>query len=115
MTSTVVLDTCILIDHLRGRNEARQYLRGFPDPPFVSAVTIAELYAGLREGGERAVLEALLTLFRVVQGGYYGHPNPYRSECVFGDGSFQGVAPLPNYQPALYDLGDHRSANGIYR
>ena len=66
MTSAVVLDTCILIDHLRGRNEARQYLRGFPEPPFVPAVTIAELYAGLRDGGERAILEALLTASRVV-------------------------------------------------
>ena len=32
---------------------------------------------------------------------------------MFGDGSFQGVSPLPNYQAPIYDLGDHRSANGI--
>jgi glucose/arabinose dehydrogenase/N-acetylneuraminic acid mutarotase len=51
-------------------------------------------------------------LNRLVEGGYYGHPNPYRDECVFDDGRFQGVSPLPNYQPALYNLGDHRSANG---
>ena len=31
---------------------------------------------------------------------YYGHPNPYRDECVFKDGSFQGVAPPPNYSAA---------------
>jgi glucose/arabinose dehydrogenase len=51
-------------------------------------------------------------LFRILQGKYYGHPNPYRNECVFKDGSYQGVAPLPNYEPPLYDLGAHRSANG---
>jgi glucose/arabinose dehydrogenase/N-acetylneuraminic acid mutarotase len=52
-------------------------------------------------------------LNRIVEGGYYGHPNPTRNECVFGDGSFQGVAPLPNYRPAMHDLGRSRSANGI--
>jgi large repetitive protein len=52
-------------------------------------------------------------LNRLVEGGYYGHPNPSRAECVFYDGRFQGVPPLPNYQPPLYDLGDHRSADGI--
>ena len=52
-------------------------------------------------------------LNRLVEGGYYGHPNPSRNECVFYDGRFQGVPPLPNYHPPLYDLGDHRSADGI--
>jgi large repetitive protein len=49
----------------------------------------------------------------VLPGRYYGHPNPSRDECVFYDGRFQYVDPLPNYQPPLYDLGDHRSADGI--
>jgi len=53
------------------------------------------------------------TLHRLEQGMYYGHPNPYRNECVFGGGAQQGVGPLPNYEPPLYDLGNHRSANGI--
>lgn len=52
------------------------------------------------------------TLERLLPGKYYGHPNPYRDECVFGDGHYQGVAPLPNYVPPMYDLGNNRSANG---
>jgi N-acetylneuraminic acid mutarotase/glucose/arabinose dehydrogenase len=51
-------------------------------------------------------------LNRLVQGGYYGHPNPYRSECVFMDGHFQGVSPLPNWKPPLANLGSNASANG---
>ena len=49
---------------------------------------------------------------RLQQGRYYGHPNPYRDECVFNDGSFQGVAPPPNYEQPTWDLGANRSANG---
>ncbi|MFN8149189.1 MAG: PQQ-dependent sugar dehydrogenase [Candidatus Nanopelagicales bacterium] len=46
-------------------------------------------------------------------GKYYGHPNPVRDECVFGDGHWQGVAPLSNYTPALANLGMDKSADGI--
>jgi large repetitive protein len=45
-------------------------------------------------------------------GGYYGHPNPARDECVFGDGSYQGVPPLPAYKPGIFNLGEHHSADG---
>ncbi len=51
-------------------------------------------------------------LNRIVQGRYYGHPNPRRDECVFKDGSFQGVSAPANYTPPLANLGAHRSANG---
>jgi len=51
-------------------------------------------------------------LLRLVQGKYYGHPNPYRRECVFKNGSFQGVAPLSNYVAPIYNLGMNRSADG---
>jgi N-acetylneuraminic acid mutarotase/glucose/arabinose dehydrogenase len=52
-------------------------------------------------------------LNRLLQGKYYGHPNPYRNQCVFGDGHFQNVAPLANYTPPIFNLGNNRSANGI--
>ncbi|MBD2502153.1 Kelch repeat-containing protein [Anabaena azotica] len=52
-------------------------------------------------------------LLKVEQGKYYGHPNPYRNQCVFKNGTFQGVTPLANYQPPLATLGENLSANGI--
>jgi glucose/arabinose dehydrogenase len=51
-------------------------------------------------------------LMRLESGRYYGHPNPARDECVFGNGALQGVAPLVNYTPGIFNLGEHRSANG---
>lgn len=53
------------------------------------------------------------TLVRMEQGRYYGHPNPSRNECVFGNGSYQGVAPLPNWSPAMHVLGKNLSTNGV--
>lgn len=48
-------------------------------------------------------------------GKYYGHPNPARSECVWGAGGYgtPAVSPLPNYVPAAYSYGGSRSVNGI--
>src|SRR5918999_6271796 len=52
-------------------------------------------------------------LLRVQPGKYYGHPNPYRNECVYKDGSFQGVGPLASYVAPLAVLGMKTSSNGI--
>lgn len=51
-------------------------------------------------------------LYLIEEANYYGHPNPYRDECVFMDGSDQGVSPLPNWTPPIFELGNNRSANG---
>jgi len=52
-------------------------------------------------------------LVRVLHGKYYGHPNPSRNECVFKDGHYQGVSPLPNYEPPMASPGRNASADGI--
>jgi hypothetical protein len=47
MADLLLIDTGVLIDYLRGRTEAVNYLEGLTDPLSVSAVTVAELYAGV--------------------------------------------------------------------
>lgn len=59
----VLLDSDILIDYLRGRPEAIAYLEGLTVPLRISAMTIAELYAGVREGRERPILAKFLEAF----------------------------------------------------
>jgi len=47
----VLLDTDILIDFLRGEQGARDFLSALPEEatPCCSVITVAELYAGMRE------------------------------------------------------------------
>jgi len=65
-------------------------------------------------------------LARVVQGGYYGHPNPSRGYFVLNGGNptagadyFEvsrypvGQQPDPNWRLPLHDFGQNRSPNGI--
>ena len=61
-----LLDTCILIDYFRGHTEAASFLDGLNAPPYLSSLTVAELYAGVREGKERSLLDALVSQFPVL-------------------------------------------------
>lgn len=53
-------DTDVLIDVLRGWQDARDALDVDRPNIYVSVITIAELYQGVRDGGERATLDALV-------------------------------------------------------
>jgi predicted nucleic acid-binding protein len=75
----ILLDTCILIDVLRGRAPAVAFVGGLEDTPSLSAVTATELIAGVRNTRERAQIERLfdayvvhdLTLDIAILGGDY--------------------------------------------
>lgn len=60
-----LLDTTVLIDAVRGREEVISYLEGLDDAPVVSVVTVAELYAGVRPDEEEA-LARFLSIFRIL-------------------------------------------------
>ena len=66
MASSLLHNTDVLIDYLRGQPDAVVFLRKTRRSLFVSAVTVAELHVGVREGAERAVLERFLGLMEVV-------------------------------------------------
>lgn len=65
-------------------------------------------------------------LFRIVQGGYYGHPNPLRGEYVLNGGNPTsgidpaevtqypvGTMPPASYRGFAYDFGRNVSPNGV--
>lgn len=68
MTSApLLLDTDVLIDYFRGNEQATSYLEGLTAPLLVSAITVAELFAGVREGKERTALGSFVSAFQVVE------------------------------------------------
>ena len=62
-----VLDTSIVIDLLRGRDEAVTLVRGGQEPPSISIMTITELYSGVRKGAERKELERFVSFCSIIQ------------------------------------------------
>ena len=79
MSISYLIDTNILIDYLRGKTEALAFLEDLDQRALISSMTVAELYAGVRDGEERQRMEAFLRAFEVVpvteamaqQGGLY--------------------------------------------
>jgi len=66
MASRVLLDTNVLIDYLRGQKEAITYLDALTEERLISTITVAELYAGIRDGDERDRMDQFIMAFELV-------------------------------------------------
>lgn len=66
MVKGLLLDTDVLVDYLRGLQKATHYLDERTEPLFISTITVAELYAGVREGKEQSALDRFMLAFEVV-------------------------------------------------
>ena len=69
MSKPFLVDTDVLIDFLRGREQAVSFVNLESDRIILSSIAVAELYAGVRGGKgetEQTVLERFLALFRIV-------------------------------------------------
>lgn len=62
----LVVDTDVLIDYLRDHPLAVAFLEGTQQPLCTSVITVAELYAGVRDGEERQRLDAFVAAFEVL-------------------------------------------------
>ena len=60
------IDTDVIVDYLRDRREAVRAVERLGAPLYISVVSIAELYAWVREGDEQTVLERFLGAFRII-------------------------------------------------
>jgi predicted nucleic acid-binding protein len=63
-----LIDTDVLIDYFRGLTQAAIFLEKIVqcDDCFLSVISVAELYAGIREGKERNLLEVFLQSFTII-------------------------------------------------
>lgn len=66
MPKPIVVDTDVLIDFLRGREQAVSFVNLESDRIILSSIVVAELYAGVRGDTEQSTLERFLSMFRIV-------------------------------------------------
>jgi len=66
MPDRLLIDTDVLVDYLRGQDDSASFLEARSETLLVSAITVAELFAGVREGQERTALNTFLSAFEVV-------------------------------------------------
>jgi predicted nucleic acid-binding protein len=59
----MLLDSCIMIDVLRGREAALAFVNGLPEAPSLSVITATELIAGVRNAHERRQVERMLAVY----------------------------------------------------
>jgi len=66
MSGVLVIDTDVLIDYLRDQPQAVAFLEGCDQALAASVITVAELYAGVRDGEERHRLDAFVEAFDLI-------------------------------------------------
>ncbi len=66
MKKSILLDTDVLIDFFRGHRKAVNFVHTNSPHIFLSAIVVAELFAGVKGDAERTILENFVSLFRVV-------------------------------------------------
>ena len=66
MAGRLLVDTDVLIEYLRGRREAVEYLEGLTSDLYLSVISVAELFAGVRGDEEEKSLKQLLLAFVVL-------------------------------------------------
>ena len=62
----MLFDTDVLIEYLRGKDEAKAYIDNIKDVIYMSSITVAELYAGVKKGNELKKLEIFIETFEVI-------------------------------------------------
>ena len=65
MKKKILVDTDIVIDFLRGVDKAVSYIKSHSEEIVLSVITVAELYAGVKEGDEHHKLDEFIDLFPV--------------------------------------------------
>ena len=66
MNKKYLIDTDVIIDFFRGVDQAVNFIKSHSEEIALSVITIAELYAGVKEGDECKDLEDFLDLFPIL-------------------------------------------------
>ena len=66
MAGSLLLDTDVLVDFLRGHPKAVAFVNTHSARIILSSIVVAELYAGVKGNAEQAALGDFISLFRVI-------------------------------------------------
>lgn len=66
MAGSLLLDTDILVDFLRGYSKAVTFVHANSFRIILSSIVVAELYAGVKGDAELTALENFVSLFRII-------------------------------------------------
>ena len=66
MAGRLLIDTDVLVEYLRGRSEVVEYLEGLTSDLYISVISVAELFAGVRDDEEEKFLKQLLLAFAIL-------------------------------------------------
>lgn len=66
MAERLLIDTDVIIEYLRGRSEAVEYLESLTSDLYISVISVAELFAGIKGDEEEKSLKQLLLVLIVV-------------------------------------------------
>ena len=66
MAELILPDTDVLIDFLRGYPQAIDFINTNASQIILSAIVVAELYAGVRKNQELTILDNFVSLFEVI-------------------------------------------------
>lgn len=66
MARQLLIDTDVLVDFLRGQKTAVDFINTYSDRIILSAIVVAELYAGVKGDAEQTALQDFVSLFQIV-------------------------------------------------
>jgi len=104
----MLLDTCIVIDVLRGREAALSFIDQLTDAPALSVITATELIVGVRKVRERRRIERLFAVYSI-------HDISLEIASLAGDyvrqyGPSHGVDPIDALIAATAKIGGYELA-----
>lgn len=66
MSATQLIDTDVLIEYLRGSDQTAEFLEGLTGQLMISAISVAELFSGVRDKNESDALDQFMLAFETV-------------------------------------------------
>jgi hypothetical protein len=66
MQNLLMLDTDVMIDYLKNYQQAIDYIEKSRNPFLISAITVAELFTGIRNEQEQIAVESILTTCDII-------------------------------------------------